>query len=400
MDTRPVQRMFYLDWLRVFAIFAIFALHHATRFFDTDDWFIKNATTYLSMQVWLEFCTSWGMPLILIISGASAFLALDRYRPGKYAGGLFLRLFVPLIVGMFTHVALHIYLWNLHTGRFSGSFFEFYPHYFEGMYGFGGNFAWMGSHLWYLELLFILSLLFLPLFIWFKRNSIGRRVLQRMGDFLVNPAAVLLLALPAILLILNLDEAGPGNTSLGGWSLFIYPMFYIGGFVILSSERLQKHIVRMRWIHLGMGLVFTSAYLFGEFQASYPTDVFPLVNQVVKVLDCFVVWSWLLAVLGFGMKHLNFTNPFLKYANEAALPFYILHQTVVVSLGFFVVQWAIPDLLKYVIILFVSFAVIMGLYEFGVRRFNVMRFLFGMKLLAKAAGALTKERQLEVARMV
>lgn len=398
MDTKSSQRRYDLDWLRVSVIFAIFALHHAARFFDTDDWFIKNATTYLSMQVWLEFCTSWGMPLILIISGASAFLALDKYRPGKYVGGLVLRLFIPLIVGMFTHVALHIYLWNLHTGRFSGSFFAFYPHYFEGMYGFGGNFAWMGSHLWYLELLFILSLFFLPFFIWLKRTSIGQRILRGMGDLLANPFAVLLLALPAILLILNLDEAGPGNTSLGGWSLFIYPLFYIAGFVILSNERLQRHIMRMRWIHLGMGVVFSIAYLFVEFQTVLPS-LFPVADPLGKVLDCFVVWSWLLAVMGFGMKRLNFTNPVLKYANEAALPFYILHQTVVVVLGFFVVGWAIPDLLKYAIILVGSFAAIMGLYEFGVRRFNPMRFLFGMKLLAKPVDLRTKETQLrEVAR--
>lgn len=399
MDTKPAQRMFYLDWLRVFTVFAIFSLHHATRFFDTDDWFIKNATTYLSVQVWLEFCTSWGMPLILIISGASAFLALDKYRPGKYITGLFLRLFIPLIVGIFTHVALHIYLENLHTGKFSGSFFEFYPHYFEGMYGFGGNFAWMGSHLWYLELLFILSLLFLPIFIWFKRTSVGRRVLQGMGDLLANPAAVLLLSLPTILLILNLDEAGPGNTSLGGWSVVIYPLFYIAGFVIISNEHLQKSIVRMRLIHLGMGVIFSAVYLFGEFQTIYPTDHFLLANRLVKALDSFVVWSWLLTVMGFGMAHLNVNTPFLKYATEAALPFYILHQTVVVTLGYFVVQWAIPDLLKYMIILTVSFFVIMGLYEFGVRRFNLMRFLFGMKLLAKPVGLQSKETQFkEVAR--
>jgi glucans biosynthesis protein C len=396
MNTRTVQRLFYLDWLRVLTILGIFGLHHCTRFFDTDDWFIKNATTYLPVQVWLEFCTSWGMPLILIISGASAFLALDKYRPGKYLGGLVLRLFVPLIVGIFTHVALHIYLWNLHTGRFSGSFFAFYPHYFEGMYGFGGNFAWMGSHLWYLELLFILSLLCLPLFIWFKRTSMGMRVMQGMGDLLANPATILLLALPAILLILNLDEAGPGNTSLGGWSLFIYPLFYIGGFVILSNEHLQKHIVRMRWMHLILGLVFTGAYLFAEFQTVLPA-LFPVADPLAKVLDCFVVWSWLLVVMGFGMVHLNVNTPFLKYANEAALPFYILHQTVVVALGYFVVQWAIPDLLKYAIILAGSFFGIMSSYEFGVRRINPMRFLFGMKLLPRRVDLQAKERQLKEA---
>src|SRR5574341_313540 len=399
MDTKSVQRRFDLDWLRVMAILAVF-VHHSHRFFDTDDWLIKNATTYLPMQILLEFETSWGLPLILIISGASAFLALEKTRPGRYVVGLFLRLFVPLIVGMFTHIAFLIYLEHLHKGTFCGSFFAFYPNYFEGMYGFGGNFAWMGLHLWYLELLFIVSLICLPIFIWFKQTSIGQRILRGMGDLLVNPAAVLLLALPAILLILNLDEAGLGTQSLGGWSFVIYPLFYFAGFVILSNEDLQRYIVRMRWIHLGMGLVFSSAYLFAEFQTVIPA-LFPVADPLVKVLDCFVVWSWLLAVLGFGMAHLNFTNPFLRYANEAVLPFYILHMTVVVSIGYVVVQWAIPDLLKYVIILTISFLVIMGLYEFGVRRFNLMRFLFGMKLLARPVHLQTKETQLkEAARTV
>jgi peptidoglycan/LPS O-acetylase OafA/YrhL len=66
------------------------------------------------------------------------------------------------------------------------------------------------------------------------------------------------------------------------------------------------------------------------------------------------------------------------------LPFYILHQTVLLTVGYFVVRWPIPDLLKWAIILVVSFAIIMALYEFLVRRINVLRFLFGMKLLRKA----------------
>ncbi len=54
---------------------------------------------------------------------------------------------------------------------------------------------------------------------------------------------------------------------------------------------------------------------------------------------------------------------------------------MLVTVGYFVVQWPIPDLLKFLMIITVSFFVILGLYEFGVRRFNLLRFLFGMKLL-------------------
>src|SRR4030067_1733489 len=129
MNPKDLSRRYYLDWLRVLAILAVF-FFHSHRFFDTDDWLIKNATTYLPMQILLKFETSWGLPLILLVSGASAFLALEKTLAGKYVKGLFLRLFVPLIVGMFTHVTYQIYLENLHKGKFSGSFFAFYPHYF------------------------------------------------------------------------------------------------------------------------------------------------------------------------------------------------------------------------------------------------------------------------------
>jgi len=395
MEPKAVTRRYDLDWLRVLAILAIFVFH-CTRPFDTDDWNIKNPGTYVVVDVWKEFAITWGMPLILIISGTSVFYALGKVRVGKYLKGICARLLLPLVVGMFTHVAFQVYLENLDKGLFSGSFWQFYPHYFEGMYGFGGNFAWMGLHLWYLELLFIVSLICLPLFIWLKRTSIGRRVLQGLGDFLAKPGAVFLLALPAILLIIKLDPATWGNQDLGGWSVLIYPFFFISGFVIISSQRLQARIRQMRWLSLGLGLALTPAYLFLEFQTRFPA-LYPLADPLVDPLDCLVAWSWLLAVIGFGMQHLSFNTPFLKYANEAVLPFYILHQTVIVSLGYFAVQWAIPDLLKFLIILSGSFMIVMGLYEFLVRRFNVMRWLFGMKLQTRPVSLQMKETQLKEA---
>jgi hypothetical protein len=52
---------------------------------------------------------------------------------------------------------------------------------------------------------------------------------------------------------------------------------------------------------------------------------------------------------------------------------------VILALGHFVVGWALPDLLKFSIILSGSFAIVLGVYEFGVRRNNLLRVLFGMK---------------------
>src|SRR3990172_7800426 len=349
------QRRYDLDWLRVLAISAVF-IYHCALIFAPDPFSIKNPTTCQFIDDLGEFAGLWGMPLILLISGASVFYALGKVSPGKYIKGIVARLLVPLVVGIFTHIAFQVYLENLHKGTFSGSFFDFYPHYFDGMYAFGGNFAWMGLHLWYLEALFIFSMLCLPFFLWLKNSPSGRRLLQGLGDFLAKPGAAYLFALPAFVLINVLDPESWGTSVLGGWSIFIYLCFFVSGFVIFSHERLQESIKRWRWISLAAGVLLWASIdiLWGALgDPSYGTWSFALGTAPW----CLNAWCWLLAILGFGMKHLSFNTSFLKYGNEAVLPFYILHQTVIFPLAYFVVQWAVPDGLKFVLILTGSFLV-------------------------------------------
>ena len=69
----------------------------------------------------------------------------------------------------------------------------------------------------------------------------------------------------------------------------------------------------------------------------------------------------------------------LSYSNEAVLPFYIFHQTVILCVGWFVIRWNMGMLPKFLIIAVISFALTGGLYEGLVRHFNWVRFLFGMR---------------------
>jgi len=81
-----------------------------------------------------------------------------------------------------------------------------------------------------------------------------------------------------------------------------------------------------------------------------------------------------------GTRFLNVNNKVLAYCNEAVLPFYILHQTMILVIGFFVVQWRLGIMLKYLIISTSSLVLILAIYELLVKRFKVIRFLFGMKV--------------------
>jgi peptidoglycan/LPS O-acetylase OafA/YrhL len=150
--------------------------------------------------------------------------------------------------------------------------------------------------------------------------------------------------------------------------------------VIISHERVQAQILRLRWISLVLALALTVVGLSFSFPgvwSSEPAEIW------FFVLEGLAAWSWILAFFGFAMQRLTFSTPALKYANDAVLPFYILHQTVLLLVGYFVVGWSIPDPLKYVVIAAISFAVIIGIYEYLIRRNNLMRFLFGMKPAAR-----------------
>jgi len=382
MNTKNTQRRYDLDWLRVISILLVF-IYHSTRFFNLGDWHVKNSVTYFWVEVWNGFATNWMMPLIFVISGASIFYALGKGGAGKFFKDKVLRLLVPLLVGAFTHASLQVYLDRLTHGQFSGSYFEFLPFYFQGVYDDGdptaGNFAFHGMHLWYLLFLFLFSLVFYPLLRWLRGG--GRGLLAKLGDILALPGAVYTLALPVILLSRYMNPNNPlRDIDPGGWGMAMYMCFFLGGFVIVSHERLQASIRQLRWLSLGLGLVLLSAHLLFEFQ-EIRLGVGALRPLLMSTVEALASWAIILAILGFAMQHLTAHKPFLSYSNEAVLPFYILHQTVLLSVGYFVVQWPIPDLVKWLVIVPTSFVIIMGIYEYLVRRNNVLRFLFGMKLL-------------------
>ncbi len=374
------NRRYEFDWLRVLAILVVF-LYHSTRFFNLGDWHVKNVHTFVWVEIWNVFATRWMMPLFFIISGASLFYAIGKSGSwSKFYVDKFLRLMIPVLIASITHSALQVYLERLTHGHFSGSFFSFLPGYFNGVYlaiNMPGNFAFHGMHLWYLFFLFLYGLICYHLFIWLKGN--GREILNRITTLFAIPGLMYLWFSIPLLIMKALIPKAVLDVGSGGWGFLYYPWFLISGFMIVSSDRLQQHIKNMRWISLLLGLVLSTVYLYQLFSPS--RVVFPsLVSDwIYTLLSFFSAWSWLFAILGFGMRFLAFDRPILRYANEGVLPFFILHQTVLLGIGYFVMTWEIDDVLKWAIVFTSSFIIIMTLYTLIVQRLELFRFLFGMK---------------------
>jgi glucans biosynthesis protein C len=360
-----------LDWLRLFAIAGVF-LFHSGRFFDRFGWHVKNAESSELSTFFTELMVQWLMPLFFLISGASTWHSLQKRGVGIYAKDRVIRLLVPLVFGIFVIVPPQVYLERFTRNEFSGSFLQFFPHYFDGWYAFGGNFAWMGLHLWYLLVLFVFSFALLPFFLFLKRQ----KALQKTALFSCcrQPLAIYVLALPVTVLELTLDPRGIGMKDFGGWNLFAYLIVFGLGYLLYSDARCLRTIQDYRKRSLGCGLVLLTI-LIGLRQTGIAQGNLHWLDDALRG---FHSWFWLLTIVGFAIEHLNRKPRWLGLANELVMPFYIWHQTVILVIGFYIVRLEHGILAKFALICALSLPAILLLCGF-VARFNVLRFLFGMR---------------------
>jgi hypothetical protein len=322
MNSIKLQRDFGIDWLRVFAMGMVF-LFHCARYFDRQDWHVKNSQSDAVLSFLVLFLSQWIMPLFFILSGISAYYVLSFRKAGQFITSRVTRLLVPFIFGTLVLIPPQVYIERFSHHQFNGSFFQFYPHYFDGFYAFGGNFAWMGLHLWYLQMLFVFSLLFLPILVYLRK--------EKLWDFISNLATyfkprgtIFLLALPLAIIELMLNPDGIGRRDFGGWSPFLYMIFFIYGYVLFINHRFRPIIESHGTMALVGGLATTSMALLMLLLKGFPAYGISAYFVIMTLLRALNSWFWLIAIFSFGCRYGIFNNRFLAYANEAVLPFYIL----------------------------------------------------------------------------
>ena len=109
---------------------------------------------------------------------------------------------------------------------------------------------------------------------------------------------------------------------------------------------------------------------------------------VFAVIDA---WCWSLFMLSVGMRYLDFTNKWLRYGQDAIVPFYVFHQPVIMAIAFYAVQWETGILPKMLAVMLGSFVVTSGIYVLLVRRVAPLRAAFGMKAAIRPPAAPPQE---------
>jgi len=372
---RPPRRTEF-DWLRA-VIIALLVPYHTALLFGGGGYILGTQESSAPLGHLVHFLAQWIMPTLFILAGAAVCYALRVRTTGRYALERVKRLFIPLAFGTFVVVPPQVYCRRLADGVFEGSYFAWYPHFFEGIWP-NGNLTWI--HLWFIAYLFVYSLVALPAFLLLRRPA-GQRFIDRLAACCDRPGAVFLFAVPIALTECLLHPRFPWTWALyGDWAMLAWHLWhYLIGFILASDDRFWRAIRRA-----GPAALVFGAIIYGFETIIYRFELWPehgynVANLAFLWLRAFGSWFWTVAALAVALRFLRRDHRLLPYVRDASYPSYILHQTPLVIIAHFIIYTDTPLALRFTLLTLATIPVTLALYELAIRRWPPMRFLFGLR---------------------
>lgn len=335
-----------LDWLRIGA-FGLLILYHLAMYFGPWSWHLNSRRSADWLGVAMVASNPWRLSLLFLISGVAVrHMTLKTASDARGIGGLMLersrRLLPPLLFGVVVLVPPQAYFEQLAKDGLQADYLTFWPRFLLAHLPSldGGWSPPPLNHLWFVSYIWAYSLV-----------------------------AAAVLALPRLLRTL---ETRLGGVLAGGAGVLVAPMLYLttARFALYPVFGVTNHLTFDPYNHASSLALFLVGYLMafqrgfwaGAERARWPALLLaaaatavlgfdaarPVPQQhpaAVALMAAFAVaqWSTIVALLGFGRRHLRAADgPLLGYLREAVFPFYLLHQTIIVAAAYALRPLALP----------------------------------------------------------
>ncbi len=346
-----LPRRYDVDWLRVLALGLLIVFHVTLTFqpWAAATGFPQNEQLLEELVPFLSLVAVWRIPILFLISGMGVGFAMERRDWKELLKDRTVRILVPYLFGVaILGPVLGVVLPRL---------------------GWEAEYTLQFGHLWFLLNIFLYVLWLIGLLVYLKDHPDNAffRLVSRVIRWPLGP---FLLALPLVVeaWLVDPEYYAVYVDTAHGWLLGLICFFT--GFVLVSTqEAFWPAIARNRWVALA---VAASLYLVRFL-------VFDLQNEPGG-LTAFESMSWMLAILGFGSRHLNRPSPSLARLGRAVYPVYVVHMPVQFTIAYFLLPLSLPAYSKLILLLAGTFGLSFFLYEYVLRRLRWIRPLFGMKL--------------------
>jgi len=378
------QRLVELDWLRVL-VFGLLILYH-TGMLYAEGWAWHYKSTYTSelltnLMLWSN---QWRMSLLFLISGAAVSFLLATQPWGRFIRKRIPLLLLPLLFGMLVIVVPQVYVeahskglinspnywhfWYLYLDQTSA---EFAPHKTLGKM----HLTW--NHLWFLPYILAYTII-----LWAVYPLINSSRCAPIWQWLSKKISIRLVILVPITLFYGivwwLDDKYPTTHN------FVQDWFnharsflcFVLGFVLVRIPHMWNKFASLRWYLLPAALLTCAYTLFAFNGGSLGNGV--IAKEINSLIWSANRWLWMLAIIAWAQYWLRFSNPLLKYLNSGVYCFYILHQTLIIAIAYFVVPQKLGAMLEPLLIISAVAMSCVVLFE-AIKRLPLVPILFGIQ---------------------
>ena len=345
--------------------------------------YFPQARSETLTQVGSAFAIHWGLPLLFLIAGASAWLSLARRTGQQFIKERVLHLLVPFLGCVLTVIPITMYVASLINSDSHIPFLQFYADYFQSYTQFFrenplDQVVALWDNFWFIFVIFLLSLLTLPLVLLLKGPQ-GKRVLSGFAAVCRIPGGTLIVGLIFVVCAWVLGVALPMTVASPLWVASLCVLSFIAGVLLYTDPAIEQAIVRDSPAAL---LLATLCFVIEQLLVA--KNALPLPHSGSYILSAILAgsfpWFGAIAFLGLTRRFFSFTNRALEYLKEAVFPYFILHMLIVTLFGYiFLVQTNLSGVLQGVAIISCSVLALALLYEFLIKRNAFLRFMFGLK---------------------
>lgn len=360
------ERLYFVDWLRVFVILTLIPYHSALTYTGLGSVYIINPIKDIKVLPFLIITASldnFFMTLLFFLSGIGTYYSLQYRCGGEYIRERANKLMIPLLIGMISICPLQAYFKGVYYG-FSGNFLSFLPQFFSGK-----NVYYLGyAHLWFLLYLFTFSAICAPLFNrWLKKNS----RLDKISSFLCKGYNIFI---PIAFIILAETILRP-NFAVRPYIIFmdwandlVYISIFVFGFVFASGSKIQERINGLTKISTAIALICIPILVYMYYLWAVRSANSIWLSYVWAFTKGIYECAAIIMLVGIGKKYLNKKNNMIVYLNKASFTYYYWHYLPVSALTYYLIRTNLNFYLKYSIVVILSYLFIFAFYELVVNR--------------------------------
>ncbi|MEE9372042.1 MAG: acyltransferase family protein [Saprospiraceae bacterium] len=344
------ERRYDIDWLRVVAI-GLLLIYHISIIFQP--WalfigFIKSEKSIEGLWTPMTMLNVWRIPLLFYVSGMGLYFAMKKRNWRLLLFERMKRILLPFVFGFLAVAPLHMLIFQ----DYYNLSLNYYPH---------------SGHLWFLGNIFIYVLLLLPLFFYLKKHDNGKikNTISKVMSYAIGPLSI------AVFFMLEISIVKPQLFEMYAqtWHGFFigFLSFFFGYLFVYSGKVFWQTVSKWKWLYIGIASVLYIIRFMGLYSLS---------NMYITTMESN---CWIFGVFGLGYDYLNKPSALLSYLSQAAYPVYIIHMFVLYAGAWIILPFDIHPLLKFIGVTLFTFIGCFLIYEFILRRINILRPLFGLK---------------------